>query len=1087
MNENNNSDEKITVVFKSDKDNFKANEPVKMSRAEFKKLKLEDIYNLTTESFWQNIKFISKRNLIEINDIKRSRSVLCWPPSDKCFELLVDELVYKHVNAAFEYLKAKRRLTEKKYVYFTPKEEQQFKDPLIVGKESLQLLYPEQKDYFDELTDNDLQKEIDEKLMLNTEYDKELEYGNVLRDKDQSHQIDKIRQIKEENLYTELLSIDKGYIRYFSLDFLYRKIILEKSNDGKSNDFQKAFVEQWNNKKNYDQYVLNICSIIFLFRSTIEHGKCLELCKFVCQAKINGCISNFKSNHEISKDQVKNFLQGLDIVATFLEVLNRSKKKLNNNSRLKNMIRHNGIDSTIKEILDILQNENFRLMLKEKAEEFPLNGNINLDFLIDQFARKFFDIFLKAKKSEDKEGLKKIGELNDNDKKYVLQILSIAPTCINKCSVDFILNNLDNKVVRHAFCERFYYYESLVGYFFDKNNKLILKYEEKFMKMLEACPSLIDDFNLDFIFDNLDNKIVWYAFCNGYCQYDNGKLFDHCIDKDKKLIPERKEKLFKLIAARPDLLINVDKDKNKDKNYEFLYPLISKLILEKNWSLLQVFKSMNYMQYTAFWTDYFNWFKENLKTKTKTQIKQQNINTESNENLSEINTSTSQNGQNKNNKSIIDIIDIEEDKSLISENNFKKIIECERFINQKYQIYQENYWDSSENDLVWRTLKEKWGFMYQEKTELFQIEISQAKYLQSHQDLSENAVKDVKIVCGCIRNIETGGIYGYPGYYVHMIKKMEEYYPNYPGLSELKSYLPYLVIIHWLIHIAIIILSLAIVAIPWIFLAWGWGLGLSFITVPACCIACIFCWESLRIQDYNLAEKIFGLRSKLQEYANRRKSYREVTDQFEKFIDSELCSVGDQAWNKVKEYFQNNAPDLENKIKKYIGIEDFKDIKLNDVQRFIRRNHNTFMDKINNFFDDALTDKIKDMRINEIENKFRNYVHQIDNNFSVACEKFIKKNIVEQHLDNIKEMLEIKGRRAYFRHKPNTNEQLMQDECNISLDLSKLLLEILKEEHEKDKNIQKDDLNTDKKNESVNDNKPIVENEEEEINTSSKQ
>ena len=58
---------------------------------------------------------------------------------------------------------------------------------------------------------------------------------------------------------------------------------------------------------------------------------------------------------------------------------------------------------------------------------------------------------------------------------------------------------------------------------------------------------------------------------------------------------------------------------------------------------------------------------------------------------------------------------------------------------------------------------------------------------------------------------------------------------------------------------------------------------------------------------------------------------------------------------------------------------------------------------------------------------------------------------------------------------------------NISLDLSELLWETLKKEHEKDKNIQENHLNTDKKNESVNDNKPIVENEEEEINTSSKQ
>lgn len=675
---------------------------------------------------------------------------------------------------------------------------------------------------------------------------------------------------------------------------------------------------------------------------------------------------------------------------------------------------------------------------------------------------------------------------NNNNKEISFSAIAIAPDAIENLSPDFIFNNLDNEVVWYAVCRYFdYISKSVVEFCFDKNNKLISKYEEKFMKMLEACPSLIDDCNLDFIFDNLDNEIVWYVFCNGYHAYDKVELFDYCIDKDKKLIPERKEKLFKLIKARPDLLINVDKNKNKDKNYEFLYPLISKLILEKNRSLLQVFNSMALDQYKHFWTGYFKWFTKNLETKTKTQIKQRDINTESNENLSEINTSTSQNKQNKNNKSTIDIIDMEEEKSLISENNFKKIIECERFINQKYQIYQENYWDSSENDLVWRTLKEKWGFMYQEKTKLFQIEISQAKYLQSHQDLSRDVREEVKHVFDDILKIETGDIYRLYGPYTRMVKKMEEYDPNYPGLSELKSYLPYLVIIHWLIHIAIIILSLAIVAIPWIFLAWGWGLGLSLITVPACCIACLVCWKSLRIQDYCFAATIFGLENKLQKYADRGKSYREVTDQFEKFIDSELCSVGDKAWNKVKEYFQNNAPDLENKIKKYIGIKDFKDIKLNDVQRFIRRNHNTFMDKINNFFDDALTDKINSMMINKIEANFRNYVHQIDNNLSVACEKFINKNIVEQHLDNIKEMLNIKGRRAYFRHKPNTNKKLI--EYNISLDLSKLLWETLKEKHEKDKNIQKDHLNTDKKNESVNDNKPIVENEEEEINTSSKQ
>ncbi|MBQ9492092.1 MAG: hypothetical protein IJU86_04920, partial [Firmicutes bacterium] len=96
---------------------------------------------------------------------------------------------------------------------------------------------------------------------------------------------------------------------------------------------------------------------------------------------------------------------------------------------------------------------------------------------------------------------------------------------------------------------------------------------------------------------------------------------------------------------------------------------------------------------------------------------------------------------------------------------------------------------------------------------------------------------------------------------------------------------------------------------------------------------------------------------------------------------------------------------------------------------------------------------------------------------------------VEQHLDNIKEMLNIKGRRAYFRHRPNTNEQLMQDEYDISRDLSKLLWKTLKEEHEKDKHIQKDNLSTDEKNKFVNNDEPITEKkeEEEEINTSSQQ
>lgn len=101
-----------------------------------------------------------------------------------------------------------------------------------------------------------------------------------------------------------------------------------------------------------------------------------------------------------------------------------------------------------------------------------------------------------------------------------------------------------------------------------------------------------------------------------------------------------------------------------------------------------------------------------------------------------------------------------------------------------------------------------------------------------------------------------------------------------------------------------------------------------------------------------------------------------------------------------------------------------------------------------------------------------------------TCEKFINKNIVG-HLDNIKEMFKIKGRHAYFRHKLNTDEKLIK--YYISDDLSELLWKTLKEEHEKDKNIQKDNLSTDKKNEFVDANKPAIENGGSEINTQSKQ
>lgn len=1052
----------ITVVFERDlvckneeqEITFEANKEYQVSMDFFYCLSIKNLEKLTPESFLQNIKFVPQAKIKKMNKIKQSKGY-SFQGYNNSLVGCVTALLEKHTDAAFEYLKAKRRLDEEKNICFTSEEREQFKNPMIVGKESLQLLYPEQKDYFDKLTDNELQKEIDKKLMLNIEYDKKLKRGNVLRDKEQSYQIDKIKKVKEEELYNELLKINEQYINYFNLDFLYRKIIKEKSNDGKLSDFQKKFVNVCGNVKSKN--FQDVFERFAVLGPSLILSKGWKLCKFICQEKIRDCINKFKSKDKIDDKLADDFVTGLFVISLFLSNIPEQQR------RTIIFPDNNNLDDMINKIIDILQDKKFRKHLDNK--------NMYRYYLfIELFAEQIID-------NND----------NNKNKEVLFRVIAMAPSTIKNLSPDIIFNNLDNKVVCYAFCQKFAYVsESVVNFCFDKNNKLVPNYEEKFKKMLKACPDLINNCNLDFIFDNLGDEVVWDAFYNGYDQYDEGKLFDYGINKDKKLIPERKEILLKLIATRPDLLINVYKDENKDKNYKFLYPLISKLILKKNRSLLHVFESMNYQQYKDFWTDYFGWFAKNLETKTKTQIKQRDINTELSGNLSEINTSISQNEQNKNNEPIIDIMDIEEENSFISEDNFKKIIECERFVNKKYQLYQENYWDSSENDLVWRALKTKWGFMWQEKTELFQIEISQAKYLQNHKDLSRDAREEVEHVFGYILKIETGDTDRPHGRYTRMVKKLEEYDLNYPGLSELKSYLPYLVIIHWSIHIAIIILSIAIVLMPWIFLSWGWGLGLSFITVPVCGNACIFCQWSLRYQEYDWAEKIFCLDSKLQKYAIRMEKYRFVTDLFGKFVVSELCFVGDKAWNQVKEYFRDNAPDLENKIKEYSGIENFNDIELDDVKIFIRRHDNIFMDNINNFFDNALTDKINSMMIDEIEDRFRDYVNQIDNSLSPACEKFINKNIVG-HLDNIKEIFEIKGRCAYFRHTPNTNEQLMQDKDDLSHDLSELLWETLKKEHEKDKDIQKDNLNTDKKNESVNDNKPIVENEEEEIKTSSQQ
>ncbi len=1061
-------DSKITVVFKNNvlsdgKIEFEAGKEYQVEKTELGQLAL--IKNLTPESFWQNIKFMYNFQLVEMNKVQQYDGDLKWPPSNECFECLIYELVAKHVNAAFEYLKAKNR-EEVKNSYKQWKnwiKDDKLKNSLDVGKNKLKLLYPEKKDYFDGLSKDKLQQEIDDKLLLGTQYDKKLEYGIVLDDKDQAPQVQKIAERLEDELYKELLEVDQRYIDYFSPDFLYRKIIIEKSNDGELNDFQKAFIKMWIPSRRIIKKNPNIVNRMqFGFKDCDPEQWVLrgwELCKFVCQEKIKDCVNEFKSGEKIDNNSVTDFRQGINAVNLFLSCI--PKKQISKIIFPNN----NNLDDMLEKIINILQNKKFRKYVISFDSYFGT---------LYRFAKLIIN-------NND----------NNNNKGIFFRVITIDSSMIVDLSSDFIFDNLDNEAVWYAFCKEFYYL-SVVERCFDKDNKLIPEYKKKFMKMLEACPRLINNCNVDFIFDNLDNEIVWYAFCNGYHGYGKVKLFDYCIDKDKKVVQERKEKLFKLVEARPDLLINVYADRNKCKNYEFLYPLISDLIFKKNRSLLQVFKSMNSEQYEYFWTDYFGWFKKNLETKTKTQIGQRDINTGSNRNWFEIKTSTNQNEQNKNNGEIINI-DIEKEKSSISKNNFEKIIKCERFISNKYRIYQENYWNSSENDLVWKLLKKKRIFIGQENIKLFQIEISREKYLQNHQDLNENTRKNVNDVFDYILGIETGNINRNYIDYVYVVKKMEEYDPNYPGFRELKSYLPYLVIIHWSINIAIPILSLAIVVIPWIFLHWGWSLGLSFITVPACCIACLLCLNSLRYQTYYLAEKILW-RSKLREYANRRRKYRTVTDLFEQFIDSELYFIGDQAWEKVKQYFSDNALDLENKIKKYSGIKNFNEIDLDDVKTFINRHGNTLMDKINNFFDDALTGKINSMTIGEIANRFRNHVNHIDNNLLVACEKFINKNIAG-HLNNIKEMLEIKGRNAYFRHEPNTDEKLIKYDIDISYDLSELLWETLKEEHEKDKNLNLQNdisiINHNLQNQSIidGDKKPLEEIalSENIINTSSKQ
>ena len=382
----------ITVVFKYDlvckneeeEITFEANKKCSVNEKFFESLSIKDLDKLIPESFWQNIKFVPQAKIEQMNKIKQSEGYSFQRYNNNLVDC-VTVLLEKHVDAAFEYLKAKRRSTEKKNIYFTQKEIEQFKEPLIVGKESLQLLYPEQKDYFDKLKDDELQKEIDKKLMLNIEYDKELKRGNVLRDKGQSHQIDKIKKVKEEELYNELLKINEQYINYFDLDFLYRKIIEEKSNDGQLNDFQKAFVFICNGYENI------IYRVQFGFRN-FEYEEWFsrgwEFYKFLLEHTAKSVIQKFQLGQykQISWRKISDLTEALECASLYLETVPRDVmyKIIFHNGE------HNTIDLTIKKIADLLSSPYFILYWRSDGESLSKESFI--------FFRKLYYLIIDEEK-----------------------------------------------------------------------------------------------------------------------------------------------------------------------------------------------------------------------------------------------------------------------------------------------------------------------------------------------------------------------------------------------------------------------------------------------------------------------------------------------------------------------------------------------------------------------------------------------------------------------------------------------------------------------------------------------------------------
>ena len=648
-----------------------------------------------------------------------------------------------------------------------------------------------------------------------------------------------------------------------------------------------------------------------------------------------------------------------------------------------------------------------------------------------------------------------------------------------------------------------------------ENLQLDDDHKENLLQLIGLCPCITSKCGLEFIIDNLNNENIWYFICNFdlFCSINWGRFLKHFINNDKELINiiEKKpdilsctnrleEKDLELIYSLATKLIL-----KRNRSILRFLQFMENITYDPHFSFRS--ENIRYCQGSAtydFWRNYFVWLEKNLGTEdfltngmkqnlmleeNKKNIEGHNIkiNGEQKNDLNEINTRIELDKYEKNNPEetiLIDKNEIDESEKIneikiegtkqietnqlksINENDLKKIILTRRYIGNGYQFCQEDYWNVNINDFsifVELLRRRNTNISYYESIKFYRIEVLRQKYVKeknlkvdddSYTNMPSHHAKKmkkfdqlIKFESGCSYRFYKDVYYGSYKNFFEVIQDIEECDPNYPGLSELKSHLPYLMLIHWPIHITIIVLSIALVAIPWLFLSWGLGLGLSFVAVGPIG----FCCHRLYVKDYTWAEKLY-LNKRLNKYDHNLLYYINVTEYFGSFIDEKLCSIGNDIWIEIKNYFKNNVATLESELKKYRKIADFRKITLDDVYRFYWKRDNKLMSDINKIYDDALDKKIDEIAIDEISisHDFRNYVNRFGMWRVDACKKFINKNIVG-HLDDIKEMLKIKGRCAYFRYKPNTNGQLIQ--YDISLDLSELLWETLKEEHEKDKNL----------------------------------